>query len=153
MGILSAIRRLGDCCGTRTAMRMNACDAHTRLSRVDMHPVRCIAPTIGLSVESVFRTFAANRAHPGDAQILKGVSLVTFFAPAKKVTRSAEGRAEALDFAWQQGEQQQTARSRWIPAFAGMTSRQEMTRDSENRSAKSDSHELDSRFRGNDVSV
>jgi hypothetical protein len=30
------------------------------------------------------------------AQILKGVSLVTFFAPAKKVTRSSAGGVEAL---------------------------------------------------------
>jgi hypothetical protein len=30
------------------------------------------------------------------AQIRKGVSLVTFFAPAKKVTRSSAGGVEAL---------------------------------------------------------
>src|SRR3569832_2530038 len=29
--------------------------------------------------------------YPRDAQILEGVSLVTFFAPAKKVTRSLQG--------------------------------------------------------------
>ncbi len=39
-----------------------------------------------------------------------------FFAQAKKVTRSPEGRVEALHF-----KKQQEHRS-WIPAFAGMTS-------------------------------
>ena len=35
-------------------------------------------------------------AYPGDAQILKGVSLVTFFAPANKVARWPVGTPEAL---------------------------------------------------------
>src|SRR5262249_704534 len=56
----------------------------------------------------------------------KGVSLVTFFAPAKKVTRWPEGTVEALfDLRIGLGldlrrNKRQTAKS-WIPAFAGMT--------------------------------
>jgi hypothetical protein len=45
------------------------------------------------------------------------LSLVTFFAQAKKVTRSPAGRVEALHL-----KRQEEQRS-WIPAFAGMTSK------------------------------
>ena len=51
---------------------------------------------------------------PGGRAFRGVLSLVTFFAQAKKVTRSPAGRVEALLFG---------GRSRWIPAFAGMTRR------------------------------
>src|SRR4029079_12424066 len=54
---------------------------------------------------------------PGDRATGGVLSLVTFFAQAKKVTRSPSGRVEALHF-----ERTTGARS-WIPAFAGMTSK------------------------------
>ena len=44
------------------------------------------------------------------------VSLVTFFAQAKKVTRSPAGRVEALHL-------RTGTKKYWIPAFAGMTSK------------------------------
>ena len=51
------------------------------------------------------------------ARHLGCVSLVTLFSQEKRVTRSAEGRAEALHL----NDKPKKARG-WIPAFAGMTS-------------------------------
>jgi hypothetical protein len=59
---------------------------------------------------------------------------VTFFAPAKKVTRWREATAEALLLS----EEKQRAR-RWIPAFAGMTSKR---RDELERSDNPDGFRL-----------
>src|SRR5262249_7701648 len=53
------------------------------------------------------------------------VSSVTFFAQAKKVTRSAAGRVEAFGFYDDKQQRTARARSNWIPAFAGMTSRKQ----------------------------
>ena len=87
----------------------------------------------------------ARRArHPGC------VSLVTFFAQAKKVTRSPAGRAEALHL-YEQSKNKVDSRLRgnggirksWIPAFAGMTT-EEKTRCTWPMKIK-----MDSRFRGN----
>ena len=57
---------------------------------------------------------------PGDRATGGVLSLVTFFAQAKKVTRSPAGRVGALLFG---------GRSRWIPACAGMTARAERPRE------------------------
>jgi hypothetical protein len=48
------------------------------------------------------------------------VSLVTLFAQAKRVTRSPEGSGSFAS-----RHEKETARSKWIPALAGMTSREE----------------------------
>jgi hypothetical protein len=59
------------------------------------------------------------------------LSLVTFFAQAKKVTRSPAGRVEALHLNGRTKDEQR----HWIPACAGMTNKKS---------------EMDSRLRGND---
>ena len=50
----------------------------------------------GIRKSHLRRLSKLDRVKPGTAQILKGISLVTFFVPAKKVTRSSAGGVEAL---------------------------------------------------------
>jgi hypothetical protein len=47
---------------------------------------------------NVFRAADSSPVYPGACSDFQGVSLVTFFAPAKKVTRWREATAEALLF-------------------------------------------------------
>jgi len=57
---------------------------------------------------------------PKGRKALGRVSLVPFFARAKKGTRSPEGRVEAFAL-----KTKASKSKNWIPAFAGMTSREQ----------------------------
>src|SRR5688572_6113559 len=83
------------------------------------------------------RKILASLNPPGVPLTSKGISLVTFFVPAKKVARRrrkpcTSNQAKSLD-----PRMTSEGQGHWIPAFAGMTS-------------KSEARSVDPRLRGDD---
>ena len=123
-------QRLGSC----------ALDSRAPLSRGEGRTVKPRAPHAGRARDRAHSGYAPGMArNPNPAALrvpspkararLRGcVSLVTFFAQAKKVTRPPGWRTKPhMDVsrlsrsATEQSNRKRRARSKWIPAFAGMT--------------------------------